>query len=645
MSDDESNSDTEEEVEVHTKTKKTSLIRGMVSKKKIRYQLDGYDLDLTYITPRVIAMGFPSVGTEAMYRNPMAQVQQFFETKHKNHYKIYNLCAEKEYDIEKFGGSVVRYPFADHNVSPLKMMADLVLDVVDFLGKSDQNVVALHCKAGKGRTGLMISCCLMWPGMGLEAPYATAAEALAHFGRMRTSNQKGVTIASQIRWVNYFERWIKHYSTQCTYRAPRSFNWQGVPLKLVSITMFGGPCNFDRQGGCDPWIKITNTAGATIYNQKKDKRHKKIIEWRKGPEFTIKPLDVELRGDFKVQFWDHDSLSSDDKMFGVWLHTSHISSPSLTLMRYELDGAAKDKKFKRYPKDFGVRLEFEGEFHPSDEPEGFKRPVPAPVFVQSDDSDEEEGGEYEFDDNTSVGTFASAGHSGLPPPPPSPPGSPPSAAVAAMAWATGSGIASVRTMKPASRRASVDVTGISSVRVPKMAPRRASVDVRTLPVTVRAVSMPAPPPFPSPLPAPPSAVAKLPPPPPSPVNNLPPPPLSPVNLPPPLTPGKALPPPPLSPINLPPPLTPLTHTHNVRVPPSVSPLSPSPSAAVNNNFVSPALSSSPIPLGDLPPPALSPMPSPMPPGARANMRRPSYTPTPPSKPFPGLKPLASVPEP
>jgi phosphatidylinositol-3,4,5-trisphosphate 3-phosphatase/dual-specificity protein phosphatase PTEN len=134
------------------------MVRGAVSLNKTRFQQDGFDLDLTYITPRRSAMAYPSAGLEGYYRNDVEQVQRFFGTYHPGyHYRVFNLCEERVYPPITLGGEmhadcVLHWPFDDHNPPVLDMIHPLCVTMKEWLDRHPDNVAAVHCKAGKGRT-------------------------------------------------------------------------------------------------------------------------------------------------------------------------------------------------------------------------------------------------------------------------------------------------------------------------------------------------------------------------------------------------------------------------------------------------------------------------------------------------------------
>ena len=164
---------------------------------------------MTDITKNIIAMGFPSESVEAAYRNPYKEVYRFLEGFHAGHYKVYNLSSERKYDAAKFHNRVACYPFDDHNAPPFEKIETFCKDVQAYIAEDpEHNVAAIHCKAGKGRTGCMICAYMLY-----TREWETAYEALKFYATIRTYNRKGVTIPSQIRYVHYLDQYLRHTVT------------------------------------------------------------------------------------------------------------------------------------------------------------------------------------------------------------------------------------------------------------------------------------------------------------------------------------------------------------------------------------------------------------------------------------------------
>ena len=331
---------TENEIKQTVKNKSnTGYLKSLVSKAKTRFCYDGFDLDLTYITTRIIGMGLPSTSIEGIYRNNMDDVKRFFATRHKDHYKVYNLCEEKAYPKDSFYKQGY-YPFVDHEAPPISLLIAFCQDAESFLKENEKNVVAIHCKAGKGRTGTFI-CCLM---LSLKI-FNTAEECLAYYGMMRAGDGKGVTIPSQIRYVHYFEKITKN-------KLNPTLNPKRIIIRKIKLISIPG---FSRVGWtCTPTFIIENGERSYKYFdyiKKKETFNLSMAE----VEFHLGVAGYEVSGDVRISFFHTGIIGSRDKIFKFWFHTNFLTSHnSFELNKKEIDKACQDTACKNFKENFKV---------------------------------------------------------------------------------------------------------------------------------------------------------------------------------------------------------------------------------------------------------------------------------------------------
>lgn len=262
----------------------------------------------------------------------MEEVARFLDSKHLDHYRVYNLCGERSYNANKFRNRVATFPFEDHNVPPLDVLIDFCRDAESWLRKDPENVICVHCLAGKGRTGLVI-CALLLHCHKFE----TSDQAMGYFGIIRTENGVGVTNPCQIRYIRYYEQIVKRdFQGLAASEIPKGLV-TFVPVlerRLDKIRLISGKDFVSR-----PSSYILYKNSRRIFHSK-ESGIGSFTSKEQDKEYVDFWCEKEVSGDVKVEFLDD---AKGEVLFSCWFHVSFVKGNLARIPRVEVDGAHKDK--------------------------------------------------------------------------------------------------------------------------------------------------------------------------------------------------------------------------------------------------------------------------------------------------------------
>jgi protein-tyrosine phosphatase len=355
--------------------------RKLVSGDKYRMRVDGFDLDLGYIIERrLIAMGIPGDKVDKVWRNNASEVADFFRRFHAAQFLIYNLSG-LTYDYSKFENRVVECGWPDHHATSMELIHGIVLSIYGFLARDEKNCAAVHCLAGRSRTGMIIACYLLYAGIASDP-----VDTVNYFAKRRSLNRQDLTGPSQLRFINYYYRFL-HRDLPPTFVSLR----RPQIVRLVRLDMTPVPM-FKSRHACSPIVKISKLSTPEHCVYRSPPKGHAAREYRCSEGAVSMRFDrchAIVAGDIQVQVFHRakssaafaklisaggftsarDGVSAKYPyvlMFRFSFHTDFHTMPNaqgqyvIELKKRELDPLfAGPLLSDRFPPDFTVRLFFE----------------------------------------------------------------------------------------------------------------------------------------------------------------------------------------------------------------------------------------------------------------------------------------------
>ena len=321
-----------------------NYLRTIISKNKSRFIDRKYNLDLSYITPRLITMAFPGSGLYGLIRNNINDVSNFLNERHGKNYLVVNLSGIK-YDDSKFNYNVSDHILIDHHAPSLCSLFEICNEIHEYLTANISNVVVISCRGGKGRAGTIICCYLLYTGR-----FNNPDEAFNYYSLKRFYKGEGVTQPSQRRYVNYFYNILTNNKRYFPYR---------IKIKSIVIENFD---KSDRNGQyitsyCDFYSnnsdKITSTTRDNYFNQKT------FLVMDNKACITDENFSYSAAGDITIKISINDMIFVK-KMGKISFNTAFLGQNQTEIIFHanEVDPENLSRK-KKVPKEYRIILGIE----------------------------------------------------------------------------------------------------------------------------------------------------------------------------------------------------------------------------------------------------------------------------------------------
>ncbi|XP_055068566.1 auxilin isoform X1 [Misgurnus anguillicaudatus] len=301
------------------------------------------ELDIAYITTRIIVMSYPAEAVEMGYRNHTEDIRSFLDSRHADHYTVFNL-SQRNYRGAKFSNRVSECNWSSRQAPSLHNLFAVCKNMYNWLKQNPKNVCVITCSDGKASSGVLV--CAMFCFCHLFANPVPAMHLLS-------AKRPGSGLwPSHRRYIGYVCSIVSEKPT-----VPHS-----KPLVIKAVTMSPVPCFNKQRTGCRPFCDVL--IGETkIFSTAQE--YERMREHRIQEGKVVFPVEVSAQGDVVISVYHMRSHAlqakvTNTQIFQIQFHTGFIA-PGTTVLKFmktELDACDSPEK---YPQLFHVLLDIEVE--------------------------------------------------------------------------------------------------------------------------------------------------------------------------------------------------------------------------------------------------------------------------------------------